>query len=56
MDLAENRVQKGKRRYTHIYYPILFLLQRLNALHEVRGVLIIVPDDPHTLTEKNGHM
>jgi hypothetical protein len=44
-----------KKEPTHIdiIISLLFLLQRLNALHEVRGVLVIVPNDPNALSEPN---
>ena len=54
--IAGNRVQRQEEP-THIDpISLLFLLQRLDALHEVRGVLIIIPNDPHALSEQNGHM
>jgi hypothetical protein len=42
---------------THIDpISLLFLLQGPNALHEVRGVLVIIPNDTHALSEQNGHI
>jgi hypothetical protein len=48
---AGNGAKRGAKLKTHIDDAVrcLFLLQSINAFHEVRGILIVVLDDRHAL-------